>query len=1239
VKLADFDADGIDIPASGLGRVLPTTSRALGSIPVSPDYSGIERAAGHAVDGSFRVIEAAITSRPAQGDVYRAGETVEVTMALSAAAYADRSVVAIRIGSATGGPNYRAARYVSGSGTDRLIYAYRVQPTDFDAAGVSIDTGGPRSGFGGRLPTTGAELGAVAVSRTYPGVPADAAHQVDGAAIVVFGAPTYAISEDGRAASVTVSLRDDPHRRVIIPIVATPGGGATAADYSLAPTTLVFVAGETMHRVMVAAIDDREADGGEMVRLGFGTLPAGVRAGSQEFAFVVIDDNDGSEPTASITDVDGGREPGGVGFTVTLTETSSLDVSMDWAIASDTAAAGGSPAMAGTLTIPARETAATVSVPASDLPPGEDADGGRVRHFSVTLRNPMNAVFADGERISTALLPVRTRSLQELAAPVVTSVPETAGNLVVSWDPAGGTAPRGYELVYRVRGADSWSERQPVGLALQLPILFLEPDTEYEARVRPVYDDTAGAAYSYGPWSESGYGRTGVDQPDSQPVVTLALADADPVTEGEDVRFHVLVSELRNSYQWRGTSGGISVGLVYDWGTGGTMLPVSSQFGVVPGVFTVDHALGGHREHYVRLPEFAAGHGPLTVTVQPGDGYEVGAIASVCASIADSETLAATPCPERGDPIRVGTSATLEVHDAAAIEAAEASISFRVTLRGAVSEPVTVDWATADDTATAGQDYEASSGTLTFATGDTARAIAVTVLDDAHDEGEETFALRLSNAAGAELADAEATGTIANSDPMPRAWLGRFGRMAFEHTLGAVDQRLRGVRTPGHRVVTRASVAGRDVRGAEAELAGAVERANHGGRAAWAGESGEPAARVSGRELLAGSEFQAALRSAGGGAGAVTLWGQGAYGRFAGRDGDFAVTGDVATGVLGVDYAIGPWLAGLALSHSAGWGSYSRSAVAGGEVTSSLTGAYPYVGVEVAPGLLSLWLTGGYGWGGLRLEASGGEAPETEIGMWAGAAGARATLLRAGTGGGPSLGLEVDALLLRATSEETDGLAAAAADVNRVRLGLEGVYELVLGGGARLTPSINVGLRRDGGTLDRGFGIDVGGGLRYAHSGLGLSLGLAGRALLMHETAELAEWSVSGWLAWDPNPASALGPELTVSPAWGARSGGGAKDLWSRDTLAGLAGGAPGPNGGGRVDAKLAYGMPLGFGVGLPWAGIGASEHAHTYRLGYAIEAGDRTGTDVRVELVAARHEPVNAQAEHTVSVNSRVSW
>ena len=736
----------------------------------------------------------------------------------------------------------------------------------------------------------------------------------------------------------------------------------------------------------MTAIDDGEVDGGESLRLSFGTLPPGVRAGGQESAFVVIDDNDGFDPIVSIADVDGGSGPGGVGFTVALTGPSDRDISVDWGIGDSAADPDAGYVASGILVIPAGDTTATVSVPVGELP-------GRRRWGqspgSLLQRHPEQS----GERSvlrrrrhDREELLVRVPSMEVPSAPVVTAVADTAGNLIVSWEPPEDAVPSGYEVQHRVRGTERWGERLSAGLDTQVPILFLDEDTEYEARVRPFYDDADdGAARSYTAWSEPGYGRTGTHQQDSEPVVTLAIADAefDSATEGERVLLHIVVSELRNSYQWRGFSEGIVVGLEYGWRKGGNILPASSRFGIVPGIFTVDHGLGGHRDFRVSLPDHAAEHGPLTITLQPGDGYRVGEAASVCMSIADSETLEATPCPDDGDTNAPESQTgdmpvAIAVQDARATEGVDETISFEVTLGAAASEPVTVDWATADGTATAGEDYAASTGTLTFAPGETVRTIAVTVLDDEHDEGEETFVLRLSGANGAELSDAEATGTIANSDPMPRAWLARFGRTAWEHTLAAVDQRLRGVRTPA----SRAAVAGREVAAtgagpdgvSGADFAGAGDEQGSAALAAWlGGTSDEPQGAVSGRELLAGSEFQAAT-AAGDGDGVLTIWGQGAYGRFAGQEDDLAVDGDVASGTLGLDYAIGPWMVGLALSHSSGWGSYARPLAPGGEVTSSLTGAYPYVGVEAVPERLSLWVAGGYGLGGLRLAPRGGEA-------------------------------------------------------------------------------------------------------------------------------------------------------------------------------------------------------------------------------------------------------------------------
>ncbi|MFN9398502.1 MAG: beta strand repeat-containing protein, partial [Dolichospermum sp.] len=92
--------------------------------------------------------------------------------------------------------------------------------------------------------------------------------------------------------------------------------------------------------------------------------------------------------------------------------------------------------------------------------------------------------------------------------------------------------------------------------------------------------------------------------------------------------------------------------------------------------------------------------------------------------------------------------------------------TFTVTLSGETFQPVTVNYATANGTATAGSDYTATTGTLIFNVnpGETSKQITVSVLGDSLFEANETFFVNLSNATNASIADAQAQGTITNDD-------------------------------------------------------------------------------------------------------------------------------------------------------------------------------------------------------------------------------------------------------------------------------------------------------------------------------------------------------------------------------------------------------------------------------------------------------------------------------------------
>ena len=106
----------------------------------------------------------------------------------------------------------------------------------------------------------------------------------------------------------------------MIPITATPGDGAEAADYSGVPANVTFAAGETLKTITFAATDDTADDDGETVALGFGTPPTGVTAGTTSTTTVTITDNDDPAVTVSF---------GAASYTVGEGSTVSVEVSLD----------------------------------------------------------------------------------------------------------------------------------------------------------------------------------------------------------------------------------------------------------------------------------------------------------------------------------------------------------------------------------------------------------------------------------------------------------------------------------------------------------------------------------------------------------------------------------------------------------------------------------------------------------------------------------------------------------------------------------------------------------------------------------------------------------------------------------------------------------------------------------------------------------------------------------------------
>ena len=124
---------------------------------------------------------------------------------------------------------------------------------------------------------------------------------------------------------------------------------------------------------------------------------------------------------------------------------------------------------------------------------------------------------------------------------------------------------------------------------------------------------------------------------------------------------------------------------------------------------------------------------------------------------------------EEDDGGQVDKRGMLSIADASADEptTGHATLEFTVTLAPASAGGVTLKWATSDGTATAGSDYVAVSGPLSFAPGETTKRVSVTLLADDGEESSETFFVNLAGETGAAVADRQGMGTIVERGARP----------------------------------------------------------------------------------------------------------------------------------------------------------------------------------------------------------------------------------------------------------------------------------------------------------------------------------------------------------------------------------------------------------------------------------------------------------------------------------------
>ena len=199
----------------------------------------------------------------------------------------------------------------------------------------------------------------------------------------------------------------------------------------------------------------------------------------------------------------------------------------------------------------------------------------------------------------------------------------------------------------------------------------------------------------------------------------------------------------------------------------------------------------------------------------------------------------------------------------------------------------------------------------------------------------------------------------------------------------------------------------------------------------------------------------------------------------------------------------------------------------------------PWLGYKATDRVTVWGVAAGYGAGGLLLTPDGGPALESGLAMAMAAAGTRGDLIAGASGF--ELAFKTDALWVGTSVDSVDGaagrLAATEAAVTRFRTGLEGSRDYTLAGRLSLRPSVEVGLRHDGGDAETGVGMDIGGGLVVADAGSGLAVDVQVRMLVVHQAEGFRERGMAVSLSYNPTPSTPTDFTVKVAPSWGERRG------------------------------------------------------------------------------------------------------
>ena len=541
------------------------------------------------------------------------------------------------------------------------------------------------------------------------------------------------VAEDAGSGVIIVSLDSASDAPVTVDFTTVDGTAVAPSDYETTSGTLTFAPGETQATIDVPIVEDDIPEGDENFSIVFSN-PSNSSISTNTVVITISDVAPTPDPIPTITVAagSGGEDTGNAPLVVSLDAPSDTPVTVDFTTVDGTATAPDDyETTSGTLTFAPGETQATIDVPIveDDIPEGDET-------FDIVFSNPSNGdlptdtvtvTISDAAPIPTITVAAGSGGEDTGDAPLVVSLDAPSdAPVTVDFTTVDGTAtaPDDYETT---SGTLTFA---PGETQVTIDVPIVEDDI-------PEGDETFDIVFSNPSNGDLPTDTVTVTISDAAPIPTITVAAG---SGGEDTGNAPLVVSL---------DAPSDTPVTVDFTTVDGTAVAPSDYETTSGTLT-----------------FAPGETQVTIDVpivedDIPEGDETFDIVFSNPSNGDLPTDTVT--------VTISDAAPIPTITVAAGSGGEdtGNAPLVVSLDAPSDAPVTVDFTTVDGTAVAPSDYETTSGTLTFAPGETQVTIDVPIVEDDIPEGDETFDIVFSNPSNGDLPTDTVTVTISDAAPIP----------------------------------------------------------------------------------------------------------------------------------------------------------------------------------------------------------------------------------------------------------------------------------------------------------------------------------------------------------------------------------------------------------------------------------------------------------------------------------------